>query len=137
MYDDFSKKYGNVKLAEKKILQILGSTYYHLESHPKVSFFGMCLHINRKGYSNEVLFFYLQSIDKIQTSNVGIHVKQDDKSDIDIVPYMKALDGIKIIFEEKIPLEGYIKMKQEVERFTISRERAKVVDLDRLLELIV
>ncbi len=42
---------------------------------------------------------------------MGINVKQDDKSDIDIVPYVKALDGIKIIFEEKIPLEGYIKIK--------------------------
>ena len=36
MYDEFSKKYGNVKLAEKKIFQILGSAYYHVDSHPKI-----------------------------------------------------------------------------------------------------
>jgi hypothetical protein len=39
MFDDFSKKYGNVKLAERKILQILGSVYYHIDSHPKIIFF--------------------------------------------------------------------------------------------------
>ena len=64
-----------------------------------------------RSYSNEVLFFYLQAIERIQNSSVGIHVKQDDKSDIDIVPYVKALDGLKLIFEEKIPLEAYTRIK--------------------------
>ena len=137
MYDDFSKKYGNAKLAEKKILQILGSTYYHIESHPKIAFFGMCLHLGKKFYSNDVLFFYLQTKDRIQSSNVGINVKQSDKSDIDIVPYLKALDGIKVVLEDKIPVEAYGRVKVEVERFTITKDRAKVVDLDKLLELMV
>ena len=58
-------------------------------------------------------------------------MKQDDKSDIDIVPYVKALDGLKLIFEEKIPLEAYTRIK-----FTITKDRMKVVDLDKLLELL-
>eukprot|EP00347_Sterkiella_histriomuscorum_P015973 403354987 len=137
MYDDFSKKYGNVKLAEKKIMQILGSTYYHIDSHPKITFFGLCLHLSKRGFSNDVLFFYLQTMEKIQSSNVGILIKQDDKSDIDIIPYLKALDGIKLVFEDKLPVEAYGRVRQEVDRFTITKERAKVVDLDKLLEHII
>jgi len=68
---------------------------------------------------------------------VGITVKQDDKSDIDIIPYLKALDGIKLVFEDKIPIEAYDRIKQEVERFTISKDRIKLVDIDKLLEVIV
>jgi hypothetical protein len=68
---------------------------------------------------------------------VGIHIKQDDRSDIDIIPYLKALDGIKIVFEDKIPIEALGRIKQEVERFTITKDRIKVVDLDKLLEVIV
>ena len=137
MYDDFSKKYGNSKLAERKIMQILGSTYYHIDSHPKITFFGFCLHLGKRGYSNDVLFFYLNTMERIQNSNVGINVKQDDKSDIDIVPYLKALDGIKLVFEDKIPIEGYGRIKQDVEKFTVTKERAKVVDIDKLLESII
>eukprot|EP00347_Sterkiella_histriomuscorum_P020606 403337169 len=137
MYDDFSKKYGNVKLAERKIMQILGSTYYHIDSHPKITFFGLCLHLSKRGFSNDVLFFYLQTMEKIQSSNVGILIKQDDKSDIDIIPYLKALDGIKLVFEDKLPVEAYGRVRQEVDRFTITKERAKVVDLDKLLEHII
>jgi predicted glycoside hydrolase/deacetylase ChbG (UPF0249 family) len=65
MYDDFSKKYGNVKLAEKKILQILGSTYYHIDSHLKINFFAQCLHLGKRDFSNEILFFYLNVSAKI------------------------------------------------------------------------
>lgn len=76
-------------------------------------------------------------MEKIQNSNVGINVKQDDKSDIDIIPYLKALDGIKIVFEDKIAVESYGRVKLEVEKFTITKDRAKVVDLDKLLEHII
>jgi hypothetical protein len=64
-------------------------------------------------------------------------MKHDDRSDIDIIPYLKALDGVKVVFEEKIPIEGFERIKQDVEKFTITKDRVKVVDLDKLLELFV
>ncbi len=42
---------------------------------------------------------------------MGINIKQDDRSDIDIIAYLKALDGAKIIFEDKIPVEAYGRIK--------------------------
>lgn len=50
---------------------------------------------------------------------------------------MKALDGIKVVFEDKIPIEAYGKIKNAIEKFTITKDRIKVVDLDKLLELMV
>jgi len=65
MFDEYCKKYGNTKLAEKKIFQILGSTYYHIDSHVKVQFFAALLHMGKRNYSNDILFFYLNTMDKI------------------------------------------------------------------------
>ena len=137
MYDDYSKKYGNLKLAEKKIQQILGSCYYHYDTHPKIQFFSNCLHIGRKKFSTDILLIYLTALDKIFTSNVGVSIKFSDKDDVDIVPFLKAIDGIKIIFEDKIPLEAYARLKGEVERISFNKDRIKVVDLDRMQEILV
>ena len=115
----------------------MGSTFYHIDSHPKITFFGLCLHLGNRGFSNEILNFYLTTLEKIYNSSVDSNIKQDDRSDIDIAPLLKALDGIKQIFEDKIPIEAYSKLKTDVDRFTMTKERLKVVDIDRLLELLV
>jgi hypothetical protein len=53
------------------------------------------------------------------------------------VPYLKALDGIKIVFEERIPIEAYVRIKSDVDKITLTKDRVKVVDIDKLLELMV
>ena len=97
----------------------------------------MCLHLGQRGFSNEILFFYLTALEKIQNLNIGINIKQDDKLDIDAIPYVKALDGFKLVFEDKLPLESYNKTKSEIDKITVNKDRSKVVDLDKLLEIMV
>jgi len=70
-------------------------------------------------------------------SNTVILGRSDEKSEIDIVSYLRAMEGIKMIFEDKIPIEAYGRVKQEVERFTITKDRVKVVDFDKLQDHVI
>ena len=47
------------------------------------------------------------------------------------------MDGLKALFEDKVPVEAYGRLRQEVERFTITKDRIKVVDFDKLLDHII
>ena len=84
-----------------------------------------------------MFFFYLTTLEKINQSKIGINVTQDDKSDIDVVPYLKAIDGIRTVFEDKIPTEAYARLRNEVERITVFQSRTKMIDLDKLMEVVI
>ena len=117
------KKYGNISLAKKKLTEIMGSTYYHHESHPKIHIFASFLLLGRRKFSTEVLHFYLTSLEKIMQSKVGINIAPDDKSDIDVVPYLKAIDGIRLMFEDKIPTDAYARLRNDIDRITVITNR--------------
>jgi len=115
----------------------MGSALYHNDSHLKIQQFACFLGIGRQTFSTEVFHFYLTALEKIQSSRVGINIGVENKSEIDVVPFLKAMDGVRMMFEEKIPIEAMARVRAEVERIAISKERVKVVDLDKLMDTVI
>jgi hypothetical protein len=85
----------------------------------RVDFFARCLQLSSKrNYSNDILNIYLYFLGKFQKEyNTRIHsIKEQSGSENEYGPFFKAVEIFKELFEEKIPIKVYAKLKQQCEK---------------------
>ena len=111
LYDECLKKYGNNKLADKKMMQIIAAAHYHCNTHTKILHFSKFLQVETPIYSNEVLNYYLLCVDKLVISNQKQSLIKDERTETDLTYFSKAQEVLKDIVDEKLPMEigNYIK----------------------------
>ena len=69
VFDEWIKKFGNSKLADKKLIQIFAGAYYH-QRNPRVDVFCRALHLSgKRNYSNDILNLYLYIFAKLLIKN--------------------------------------------------------------------
>lgn len=140
LYDECIKKYGNSKLADKKLIQIFAGAYYHQKTE-RVNVFCKALHLsNKRNYSNDILNLYLYVLGKFHKEyNTRINAIKDEATDgvTDFGPFFKAVECFKEIFEEKIPITVYTRLKQQVDKMMISKATMKIIDVDSFLDFVI
>ena len=140
IFDECIKKFGNSKLADKKLIQIFAGAYYH-QKNPRVDVFWRSLHLSgKRNYSNDILNLYLYIFGKFQKEyNTRISALKDEatEGEVEFGPFFKAVEVFKEVFEEKIPIAVYSKLKQQVEKMLISKSTMKIIDVDKFLEFVI
>ena len=87
-----------------------------------------------------MLNLYLYILGKFQKEyNTRINALKDETSDgiTDFGPFFKAVEIFKEIFEEKVPIAIYTKLKQQVEKKMISKATMKIIDVDNFLNFVL
>lgn len=140
LLDEWVKKYGNTKMADKKLIQIFAGAVYH-QKIERVSVFWKALHLSKKrNISNDMLNLYLYILAKFQKEyNTRINAIKDETTDgeNDFGPFFKAVELFKEIFEEKIPILTYSRLKQQVDKMLVSKATMKIIDIDKFLNFVL
>ena len=128
-------------MADKKLIQIFAGAVYH-QKQERVDVFCRSLHLsNKRNYSNDILNLYLYILGKFQREyNTRINAIKIDTADgeNDLGPFFKAVEVFKEIFEEKIPIAVYSKLKQYVEKkMIITKATMKLIDVDKFLNYVI
>ena len=76
-----------------------------MKMHNKIQLFCSFMLINEKPFSNEVCNFYIQVIEGLQNSKIGLKNEYDEKSDHEYVNLNKAIEVMKDQLEVMLPLE--------------------------------
>jgi hypothetical protein len=113
---------------------------YHQKSE-RVSIFCRCLHLSHKrNFSNDILNLYLYILNKFQREyNTRINAIKDEitEGDNEFGPFFKAVDIFKELFEEKIPVQVYAKLKTQVEKMLITKLTMKIIDVDKFGSFVI
>lgn len=94
----------------------------------------------KRNYSNDILNLYLYSLAKFHKEyNTRINAIKDEMGDgeSEFGPFFKALEIFKELFEEKIPIAMYAKLKQQVEKMLITKATMKIIDVDKFLAFVL
>lgn len=138
IYNQCIKKYGNSKLADKKLIQVFAGSVYH-QKNERVNIFCRSLHLsNKRNFSNDILNLYLYILSQFQKEyNTRINAIKDEVTDgeTEFAPFLKAIEIFKELFEDKIPV--YNKLKTQVERLMITKASMKMIDVDKFISFVI
>ena len=82
----------------------------------RIAMFAKFLSLGKKNYSNEILAFYLKTINSLKNKNFHEgFTKVSTKSDDECILTVKAIETFRELFEGLIPFEIYGLLKQKIE----------------------
>lgn len=138
LYNQCIEKYGNSKLADKKLIQIFAASVYH-QKNERVGIFCRALHLSEKrNYSNDILNIYLYILSQFQKEyNTRINAIKDDitEGQCDFAPFVKGVEIFKEMFEDKISM--YPKLKLQVDKMMITKSSMKMIDVDKFSNFVI
>lgn len=126
-------------MASKAFMQFLASSFYHNSMHPKISVCCSFLHINEKPYSQEVCTFYLQILEGLSVSTLGMKNEYDEKTDREAISMIKASEVMKELFECMMPQEVVAELRLRLEKLKIKGQKTKSaqIDMDKYLDFMI
>eukprot|EP00347_Sterkiella_histriomuscorum_P014515 403360583 len=139
VFDECQKKFGHNKMAKRAFIQFIASSYYHMNMHTKINQFCSFMHINDKPYSNEVTTFYVQVLDALQNSNIGLKSDYDEKTDKEYISLTKSIEVMKEKLETMLPGEIILDLRQRIEKLKIKGQKTKQssIDLDKYMDFML
>ena len=121
-YEEFIQKYGLKKVADKKYLEFIASLLKN-KSHKKCSVFIRLAGLGNingvENYSKFTLMLYLESLQYMLTSKIGITMNYDEGDDKSLFPINRAIECLKDKLENKIEKNSLMVLVNSLEREAI------------------
>ncbi|CAD8185807.1 unnamed protein product [Paramecium pentaurelia] len=142
VFNFFLNKYGFKHVAEKKYLQFLLSVI-HFSQIFRVNLFArlLCLlHDEHLNFTQEESAFLLSGLEYIHSqTSLGVNIVQGDSESKFHVPYLRALDYIKMHLENKLTEDEIKELRQDLDNLKESdpKNKSGVVDLDLFMSKVL
>mmetsp|Transcript_1150 Transcript_1150/g.1156 ORF Transcript_1150/g.1156 Transcript_1150/m.1156 type:complete len:628 (+) Transcript_1150:1102-2985(+) len=143
-YDDFIQRYGLKQVAEKKMLEFIASLFsYYTESKRAMMFLrfiNASEKIGAKTYSKLSFEFYVQALDFMLTSNVGVVIGLDDTDDKILLPTVRGIEFINNHTENRLAKDVMTRLCTKLEKMSVpdpNKINVSLIDMDKMLDLII
>ncbi|CAG9321627.1 unnamed protein product [Blepharisma stoltei] len=143
-YDDFIQRYGLKQVAEKKMLEFIASLFsYYSESKRAMMFLrfiNASEKIGAKTYSKLSFEFYVQALDFMLTSNVGVVIGLDDTDDKILLPTVRGIEFINNRTENRLAKDAMARLCIKLEKMSVpdpNKINVSLIDMDKMLDLII
>ncbi|CAD8127260.1 unnamed protein product [Paramecium sonneborni] len=142
VFNFFLNKYGFKHVAEKKYLQFLLSVI-HFSQIFRVNLFArlLCLlHDEHLNFTQEESAFLLSGLEYIHSqTTLGVNIVQGDSESKFYVPYLRALDYIKMHLENKLTEDEIKELRGDLDNLkeSDSKNKAGIVDLDLFMSKVL
>ncbi|CAK69301.1 unnamed protein product (macronuclear) [Paramecium tetraurelia] len=142
VFNFFLNKYGFKHVAEKKYLQFLLSVIHFCQIF-RVNLFArlLCLlHDEHLNFTQEESAFLLSGLEYIHSqTSLGVNIVQGDSESKFHVPYLRALDYIKMHLENKLTEDEVKELRQDLDnlRESDAKNKAGVVDIDLFMSKVL
>ncbi|CAK67716.1 unnamed protein product (macronuclear) [Paramecium tetraurelia] len=142
VFNFFLNKYGFKHVAEKKYLQFLLSVIHFCQIF-RVNVFArlLCLlHDEHLNFNQEESAFMISGLEYIHSqTSLGVNIVQGDSESKFYVPYLRALDYIKIHLENKLTEDEIKELRNDLDNLkeSDSKNKSGVVDLDQFMSKVI
>jgi hypothetical protein len=143
-YEDLLSKYSLKAVSEKKLVELISSLYKYSDCKRSQMFLrlsGISEKINIPGYSQYSLYFYINALNFLLNSKLGIVIGLDDTADKIMIPLVRALECSKELFEGKIDKNNLSKLLNKLETCAIKDPKrinhAGLIENELALEILL
>ena len=141
-YEEISQKYGLKKVTDRKFLEFIASVMKN-KQHKKCYMFmrlaGLGSLKNLEIYSKFTLSLYLESLQYMLNSKIGITMNYEESEDINMFPINRAVECAKEKLEGRVDRQGILAVISNLERKAVpdpQRISTALIDLEFTLELV-
>ncbi|OMJ91509.1 hypothetical protein SteCoe_5879 [Stentor coeruleus] len=141
-YEDFTQKYGLRKVADRKFLELIASVIKNKSFRKQMMFIklsGLGKTAGIECYSNMTLSLYLDRLQYMLNSKIGITMNYEEADDHSYFPLNRAIECVKEKLECYFDKTFIMSLIPKLEQKSIAdpqRINSSLVDLDYTLELI-
>lgn len=118
LYDEFQQKYSVKSVCEKKLKEFLAALLKFSSCKRSQTFLkltGISSKLGIRPYSSYTIPIYMQSLNFILNSKLGIVIAVDDTADQIMIPVVRAIECAKEIFEGKLEKNQVTKLVSRLE----------------------